>query len=81
MRLCGCEDVVNTKVVDDRCRRVRMQDPKTECLVCKTFVKRNVNPFPGTEDGKGPPHWYGRASKATGTDVRDFAYEQEHKES
>jgi hypothetical protein len=27
-------------------------------------------------EGKGPDHWKQRASKATGQDIRDFAYEK-----
>jgi hypothetical protein len=59
-----CEDVVDTEEVDDYCWN------HVSCPACKMQVEN-----PNYKKDVGPLHWQGKASKVTGQDIRDFAYE------
>ena len=57
-----CQEVVSTEEKSDWCYNT------VSCKTCKLTKVGN----PNLRENKGPPHWRGIASSATGTDVKDF---------
>ena len=60
-----CAEVVGTKEVDDYCLN------HVSCSTCKMQINN-----PNYQKNVGPLHWQGQASRVTGQDVRDVAYEK-----
>ncbi len=59
---CSCKEAKSASISKSRC---------FDCEACKRWAEcKDLK-----NEGKGPDHWRGRASKATGQDIRDFAYE------